>query len=48
VLNAEWFSTVEQARTAIRIWLKQYNGIRPNQSLGMRPPIPETLQEIGS
>jgi transposase InsO family protein len=47
VLNAEWFSTVEQARTAIGIWLKQYNHIRPHQSLGMRPPVPETLQEIG-
>ena len=47
ILNAEWFSTVEQARTAIGIWLKQYNCIRPHQALGMRPPIPETLQEIG-
>lgn len=47
VLNAEWFSTVEQARTVIGIWLKQYNHFRPHQSLGMRPPIPETLQEIG-
>ncbi|MCB9954912.1 MAG: transposase family protein [Caulobacterales bacterium] len=47
VLNAEWFSTVEQARTAIGIWMKQYNHIRPHQALGMRPPIPETLQQIG-
>ena len=47
ILNAEWFSTVEQARTVIGIWLKQYNCIRPHQALGMRPPVPETLQEIG-
>ena len=47
VLNAEWFSTVEQARTVIGIWLKQYNHIRPHQALNMRPPVPETLQEIG-
>lgn len=36
-----------EARTVIGIWLKQYNHIRPHQALGMRPPIPETLYEIG-
>ncbi|HPE29859.1 MAG TPA: integrase core domain-containing protein [Parvularculaceae bacterium] len=47
IFNAEWFSTVEQARTIIGIWLKQYNQIRPHQSLGMRPPLPETPAQNG-
>jgi len=42
VLNAEWFSTIKQAQTVIRKWLKQYNHIRPHQALNMRPPVPET------
>lgn len=43
VLNAEWFSTIKQAQIVIEKWLKQYNHIRPHQSLGMRPPVPETI-----
>lgn len=43
VLNAEWFATVEQAKTVIGKWLRQYNHIRPHQALGMRPPVPETI-----
>ena len=30
ILDAEWFVTTKQAQTAINIWLKQYNLIRPN------------------
>ena len=48
VLNAEWFSTIDQARTVISTWLKQYNHVRPHQALRMRPPIPETLIESGT
>ena len=48
VLNAEWFVSIEQARTVIERWLKQYNYIRPHQALGMRPPAPETISEIGA
>ena len=48
VLNAEWFLSIDQARTAIGIWLKQYNHIRPHQALNMRPPVPETLARIGT
>ena len=43
ILDAEWFVTPKQAQTAINIWLKQYNHIRPHQALDMRPPVPETL-----
>ena len=45
VLNAEWFTTIEQAQIVINQWLRQYNHIRPHQALGMRPPVPETLLE---
>jgi len=48
VLNAEWFISIDQARTVIGKWLKQYNQIRPHQALGMRTPVPETLAEIGT
>ena len=47
VLNAEWFSTTEQAQTVINCWLKQYNHTRPHQALGMKPPVPETLLKNG-
>jgi len=43
VLNAEWFTTLHQARTVIQTWLKQYNTIRPHQALNMRPSVPETI-----
>ena len=45
VLNAEWFYSTRQAQTAINIWLRQYNQIRPHHALNMRPPAPETLLE---
>lgn len=43
VPNAEWFANVEQAKTVIEKWLRQYNYTRPYQALGMRPPVPETI-----
>ena len=45
VLNVEWFHTVHQAQTAINVWLRQYNHIRPNHGLNMRPPVPKTQME---
>ena len=42
VLNAEWFTTTKEAQIVINQWLKEYNHIRPHQSLNMRPPVPET------
>lgn len=47
ILNAEWFSTIKQAKTVIGKWLRQYNHIRPHQALNMRPPVPETLRASG-
>ena len=48
VLNGEWFTTINQARTVIGRWLRQYNHIRPHQALNMRPPVPETLLRNGT
>ena len=48
ILDAEWFVTTKQAQTAINIWLKQYNHIRPHQALNMRPPVPQTLLKNGT
>ena len=48
VLNAEWFTTTEQAKIVINKWLRTYNTIRPHQALNMRPPVPETLSKIGT
>jgi len=45
VLNAECFYTVNQAQTAINVWPRQYNHIRPHHGLNMRPPVPKTLIE---
>ena len=48
VLDTEWFVTTKQAQTAINVWLKQYNHIRPHQVLKLRPPVPETLLRNGT
>ena len=47
VLNTEWFHTIDQARTVVTSWLKQYNTVRPHQALGMQPPAPEILLQNG-
>lgn len=47
VLNAEWFTTIDQARVVINQWRRQYNHTRPHQALSMRPPVPETLHRSG-
>ena len=48
VLNADCFTTTTQAQVVINHWLKHYNHCRPNQSLCMRPPVPETLISNGT
>ena len=47
ILNAEWFTSLDQAQTVINTWLRQYNRVRPHQALGMSTPVPETLLESG-
>ena len=47
ILDADWFARTKQAQTAINIWLKQYNHIRPHQALNVRLTVPETLLKNG-
>jgi len=37
-LNANWFSTLQDAREKIERWREEYNGLRPHSSLGYRTP----------
>jgi putative transposase len=37
-LNEHWFQTLQQARSEIAIWRKDYNEVRPHSSLGRIPP----------
>ncbi|MHA3976079.1 transposase [Halovulum sp. GXIMD14794] len=45
VLNAERFTTTDQAKIAMDHLLRQYNQTRPHQALDMRPPVSDTLLE---
>ncbi|MAL80441.1 MAG: hypothetical protein CMN55_15255 [Sneathiella sp.] len=39
---------IDQAKTVINKWRRQYNHIRPHQALNMRPPVPEILSNNGT
>jgi len=43
LLNGEIFYTLNEARTIIEGWRRDYNQIRPHSSLGYRPPAPATV-----
>jgi putative transposase len=43
LLNGEIFYSLKEAKTVIETWRRHYNTIRPNSSLGYRPPAPEAL-----
>ena len=47
-MGANQITSIKQAEVIIVTWLKQYNHIRPNQALNMRPPVPETLSGNGT
>ena len=38
-LNANWFTSLTDARKKIEIWRQDYNQQRPHSSLGYRPPL---------
>lgn len=42
-LNGEIFYSLKEFRIMTERWVRQYNTIRPHQSLGLRPPCPETV-----
>jgi putative transposase len=37
-LNEHWFETLQQARTEIAKWRRDYNEVRPHGSIGRIPP----------
>ena len=41
LLNREIFTTLIEAKVLIAQWRKDYNQVRPNSSLGYKPPAPE-------
>jgi putative transposase len=43
LLNREIFTTLEEARTLIEQWRREYNQVRPHSSLRYRPPVPESI-----
>jgi transposase InsO family protein len=43
LLSREIFSALKEAQILIGLWRKHYNTVRPNSSLGYRPPAPETI-----
>ncbi len=48
LLNGEIFDTLFEAKVLIEQWRIEYNTIRPNSSLGYRPPAPETFESISA
>lgn len=37
-LNQYWFRSIEDAKTTIENWRKDYNEVRPHSALGYQPP----------
>ena len=48
-LNEHWFASLDQAKTEIAIWRRDYNEVRPHSSLDQQTPaaFAETLREQG-
>jgi putative transposase len=44
-LNGEVFDTLREAQVLLEQWRRKFNAVRPNSSLGYRPPAPETWTE---
>ena len=38
-LNAHWFLTLDDARSKMEEWRKDYNTVRPHSAIGNKPPI---------
>jgi len=46
LLNPEVFDTLLEAKVLVERWRHEYNQIRPHNSLGYRPPAPETVLPV--
>ncbi|VTZ49557.1 conserved hypothetical protein [Methylocella tundrae] len=38
-LNAHWFMSLDDARSKMEEWRKDYNEVRPHSAIGNKPPI---------
>jgi putative transposase len=38
-LNAHWFLSLDDARSNMEAWRKDYNEVRPHSAIGNKPPI---------
>ena len=43
LLSGEIFTTLLEAKVLIENWRREYNTIRPHNSLGYKPPAPEAV-----
>jgi putative transposase len=43
LLDGEIFYTLREAQIAIESWRRHFNAIRPDESLGYKPPAPEVF-----
>jgi transposase InsO family protein len=43
LLDGEIFYSLKEAQIVIESWRRHYNAVRPHESLGYRPPAPETI-----
>jgi hypothetical protein len=39
-------ANLKEAKVIIERWRQEYNTVRPQNSLGCRPPAPETVQSL--
>jgi putative transposase len=46
-LNAHWFMSLDDARTKMEAWRRDYNEVRPHSALGHKPPI-ELMKRSGA
>jgi putative transposase len=43
LLDRERFDTLREARVLVERWRRDYNTVRPQSSLGYRPPAPDVI-----
>ena len=48
LLDGELFYSLKEARIVIESWRRHYNTVRPHESLGYKPPVPEVFVPTGA
>ncbi len=42
-LNRELFDTMVEVEVLTKLWVREYNTVRPHSSLGYKPPAPQAI-----